>query len=144
MMARAEAANKAVAGVSTADELAKLQQLKDVRRDQRGRVRVAQGKDDRELTRAARRPDHRPLSGRWSGGEQAPVSSPIAPLLRWASRSERGLDVGSCRRDLVDRRLDRNELGAEARLIAEPGQRGLERLDGGQQIADLWTNELAP
>jgi uncharacterized membrane protein len=29
MMARAEAANKAVAGVSTADELAKLQQLKD-------------------------------------------------------------------------------------------------------------------
>jgi energy-coupling factor transporter transmembrane protein EcfT len=28
MMARAEAANKAVAGVSTADELAKLQQLK--------------------------------------------------------------------------------------------------------------------
>jgi hypothetical protein len=28
-MARAEAANKAVAGVSTADELAKLQQLKD-------------------------------------------------------------------------------------------------------------------
>jgi hypothetical protein len=29
LMARAEAANKAVAGVSTADELAKLQQLKD-------------------------------------------------------------------------------------------------------------------
>jgi hypothetical protein len=29
MMAQAEAANKAVAGVSTADELAKLQQLKD-------------------------------------------------------------------------------------------------------------------
>ena len=29
MMARADAANKAVAGVSTADELAKLQQLKD-------------------------------------------------------------------------------------------------------------------
>jgi len=29
MMARAEAANKAVAGVSTADEVAKLQQLKD-------------------------------------------------------------------------------------------------------------------
>ena len=29
MMARAEAANKAAAGVSTADELAKLQQLKD-------------------------------------------------------------------------------------------------------------------
>ena len=29
MMAQADAANKAVAGVSTADELAKLQQLKD-------------------------------------------------------------------------------------------------------------------
>ena len=29
LMARADAANKAVAGVSTADELAKLQQLKD-------------------------------------------------------------------------------------------------------------------
>jgi hypothetical protein len=29
MMARADAANKAVAGVSTADEIAKLQQLKD-------------------------------------------------------------------------------------------------------------------
>jgi hypothetical protein len=29
MMARADAANKAVAGVSTADELTKLQQLKD-------------------------------------------------------------------------------------------------------------------
>ena len=29
MMAQAEAANKAVAGVSTADEIAKLQQLKD-------------------------------------------------------------------------------------------------------------------
>ena len=29
LMAQADAANKAVAGVSTADELAKLQQLKD-------------------------------------------------------------------------------------------------------------------
>ena len=59
-MTRAEAANKAVAGVSTADELAKLQQLKDAGTITASRVRHAEGarRSPPRRSRIAARPSH--------------------------------------------------------------------------------------
>ena len=77
-----------------------------------------------------------------AGADSLPTPACQRVLVGRARRPERGLDVGRCRLDLIDRRLDRNELGSEARLIAEPGQCGLERLDRRQQTADWRAKEL--
>ena len=93
-------------------------------------------KGDRDSVRSRRRPHRqRRFTPRDHRGRRDRASY-RASLAGWASRRERGLDGGRCRLDLLDRRLHRDELGAEARLIAESGQRGLECLDGGQQVGD--------